>query len=221
MRYYKCRKGRGFIEILVVIFFSCLFEDESITEDSQPQLEHWATASECGPKKQLPLTAKGQNSLMLTAFVQLISSISHSIFTLVYSEIPLSPWDTSCFSTWLMARKPSLRARLQLPLCLDGGGGFPPGAEVFIPILGGVHSGWSPPPKEVPFSWFTRAAVSPKYLPRHQWVFSLLFFPLKVVILWGQYLQVYKASEKMSHLEKSFWASYLGMESLRTCSLHI
>jgi hypothetical protein len=54
---------------------------------------------------------------MPMAFVQLISSISHSIFTLVYVKVLLS--QASCFSTCLVARKSS-NVRQQLPVCLDG-----------------------------------------------------------------------------------------------------
>lgn len=158
---------------------------------------------------------------MLTAFVQLISSISHSIFTLVYSEIPLPPWDTSCFSTWLMARKPSVPDSSFHPAWMEEGASlqglrfaFQSWVEctaVRVLLQRRYHFHDSPElsaPSTFPdismcstissFLWkwsFSGVSAYKSTRPERRWT-------------------VYKK-------KKSFWATHPGMESLRTCSLYI
>lgn len=101
---------------------------------------------------------------MLMAFVQLISSISHSIFTIVCLQSSTFSSGSKLF-LYLTHGKETSDARHQLHLGLDelGGGqlrGCHPGAgregegelAILIPILGGVLGSQGPHPKRVPFA---------------------------------------------------------------------
>lgn len=123
---------------------------------------------------------------MLMAFVKLISSISHSIFTLICLQS--SPFSLgSKLFLYLTHGKETSDARYQLHLGLDelSGGqlrlpsrsweGRSEELAILILILGGVLGSQAPHPKRVPFAWFRQAAARSNCPPKNDYVLPIFF----------------------------------------------